>query len=226
MTAIYTTLNWIKVDNKAVATSQSVTAGNTIILNGTLSRTNNVMDFSHFGFRRNVTITSSQDLSATTSVVRGMVNGGIVTENIANPNATTVAGAIIFDSILDITVTGGNVTDINVGIGTIGFFNPINVNILASTLSCNTIQLILYAGNVNYSLYQTADKINSYRNSGVSFANLITNGTYQKIKVNGNDANTVSTIFNNSPPILNSSYLIQINSSDAAAQFKLIYMQL
>jgi hypothetical protein len=226
MTAINISYDWIPEDIEAIANPQNVLEDGLINLNGKLARLNNV-NLANYGFRRNITITSSQNLTGTSSVVRGMVNGGIVTEEIDNPNDDTIGGNVAFDSIIDITVTGGDVEDISVGIGTIGFFNPINVNTNAATLSSSTIQLILYSGTITYSIYQTADT--GISNYGISFDTLIGNGTYQVVEdAAGNELEnlTESTIFNNSPPMLNASFLVKIVNSSATARFKLIYMQL
>jgi hypothetical protein len=226
-TPIYNCLEWAPSTTTAVALPQAVLQNGTVVLNGTFSNGANPISFIEHGSRRNITITSTANISATTSVVRGYVNGAIVTENIANPNATTFTGAIIFDSIIDITVTGGAAANISVGIGLIGFFNPIAVNTAASIISSSTIQLILYTPSIDYSIYETADK--DAINNGSSFDALITNGTY--IPVNDSAGNPIvnivaSGIFHNSPVVLNSSYLIKINASIAASRFKLIYMQL
>lgn len=226
-TPIYNCLNWAPSTTTAVALPQAVLQDGLIVLNGTFSNGANPMSLDFNGSRRNITITSTANISATTSVVRGYVNGTIVTENIANPNIATAAGAVIFDSIIDITVTVGAAANISVGVGTIGFFNPIFVNSSASNISASTLQLILYTPTIDYSIYETADK--DVCISGNSFNALITNGTYVAVK-DAAGANIVnkaaSGIYHNTPPALNSSYLIKINSSAAASRFKLIYMQL
>jgi hypothetical protein len=224
---IYNSLNWAPSTTTAVALPQAVLQNGTIVLNGTFSDGANPMSLEAHGSRRNITITSTANIAASTSVVRGYVNGTIVTENIVNPNVATVSGAVIFDSIIDITVTGGAAANISVGIGLIGFFNPMLVDIASSTISASTIQLILYTGTISYSIYETADK--NAVNCGVSFDALITNGTYilSKDSAGADIANkAASGIYHNIPLVLNSSYLIKINASIAASTFKLIYMKI
>jgi hypothetical protein len=224
---IYTTLFWPASTTNGVALLQDVAEDGAVILNGALANPYypNDMSFTARGFKRSVSITSANDLSATQSEVRGMINGLEVIEVIDNPDNDTTTGIESFDSITEIIVTGGDADGISFGVGFTGYFNPINVNTAAGTISGSTMQLILYTGTAEYSIYQTIDK--DVIGTGVSFDDLVINGTYKPLlnsegmPVTGDD----SDIFYNTPFELNSSFLIEITDSDEAASIKLIYLQ-
>ena len=167
-------------------------AGN-LPLNGNLSDPLlNIIPFSRYGYNRQLSITSQDDLSGVTFTVIGMENGIFISEEIAGPNAGTVYGTMTYDTVTSISVNNP-ITQVSIGTGWLGYFTLINVDHNADTISYN---LSIVQSDVTGATQPT------YISMQASAINLANNGyTYhQNIYDNWNTYNVVPTIGTNDAP--------------------------
>jgi len=128
---------WSPSNTSAVCASQSLAAAGKLKLNGSLANSiHSKVSFIEHGFIRQVSVTSTEDLSDYTITVVGMQNGIIVTEDIPGPAgdpvllipATTYGDPnIYYDEIHSVSIDT-DVGDISIGTGYIGLFPIIEVN--------------------------------------------------------------------------------------------------
>lgn len=162
--ATYTKLTWPIVDTEAVCTEQDMGAAGYLTLNGTLfsSSVPNQVSFIDSGLIRSVSITSTNNLSARSFVITGFQNSAPVQETITGPNNTTVYGTKVFDVITSVFVDGAAAA-IKIGTGSIGYLPLFVVNTGSTTInySMSVIFPPSITTNINYSVYQTLDQINT-----------------------------------------------------------------
>lgn len=174
--ATYTKLTWPIVDTEAVCTQQDMGAAGYLTLNGTLFNTSvpNQVSFIDSNLIRSVSITSTNNLSARSFVITGFQNSAPVQETITGPNNTTVYGTKVYDVITGVFVDGAAAA-IKVGTGSKGYFPLLVVNSNIST-TINYSMSVLFPPtvitNINYSVYQTLDQINS---NFITFDNQLNN---------------------------------------------------
>jgi hypothetical protein len=160
---------------------QSTLGLSNLVLNGNLASSGSV-SFTALGYSRQVSFTSTNNLSSATFTIYGTQNGVAITENnITGPNNNTVYSANVYDTINAISVNGA-VTAIQVGTGYLGFFNLItvgeNLNNTNYTLSLGAT---IGSNQIPTAIWSTLDNISL---NGSTFSNIITNnvGTLSALK--------------------------------------------
>src|ERR1043165_1801753 len=120
-----------------VCALQNVAGAGRLVLNGNLADLiTNQVSFISRGYNRQISITSTNNLSGRTFTVTGTSNGVVITEDITGPNNTTVYSVLPYDVITSISVNGA-VNGVRVGTGWKGFFSLINVNLYAPYVQYN-----------------------------------------------------------------------------------------
>ena len=159
---------------------QSTLGTNNLVLNGNLASGGSV-SFTALGYSRQVSFTSTNNLSTATFTIYGTQNGVTISENVTGPNNNAVYSTLIYDVISAISVNGA-VTGIAVGSGYLGFFNLItiaeNLNVTNYTLSLGAT---IGSNQIPTALWSTLDNISA---NGSTFSNIITNnvGTLSPLK--------------------------------------------
>lgn len=168
----FTKLTWPIQDVAAVCALQNLAASGTLLLNGTLADPSipNQISFINAKMTRSVSLTSTNDLSATNFVINGFQNGAFVTETLSGPNNNTVYGARYYDIITSV-VASTAVTGISVGTGNAGFFPLLVVNSNVASINYSASVLLPAGSGINYSFFQTLDQVN---NNFISFENQVT----------------------------------------------------
>lgn len=206
-----------------VCLTQTTTGAQNLVFNGNLSATNNspTVSFTTFGYSRQVSISSVDDLSLATFTVTGTQNGVLITETITGPNATTVYSVKIYDIITSIGVDRV-VTNVQVGTGYEGFFNLIPIDTSESILDVYALSLGSLLANgaspqaqVPTTIYSTLDDISANAPSPDTFANIVAGniGTLTLVKASG-----IADIYNYPVPPVTSvpvcrSILVQLTGS-------------
>ena len=159
---------------------QSTLGTNNLVLNGNLASGGSV-SFTALGYSRQVSFTSTNNLSTATFTIYGTQNGVTISENVTGPNNNAVYSTLIYDVISAISVNGA-VTGIAVGSGYLGFFNLItiaeNLNVTNYTLSLGAT---IGSNQIPTAIWSTLDNISA---NGSTFSNIITNnvGTLSPLK--------------------------------------------
>ncbi len=172
--------------------TQTTTGAQNLVFNGNLSPSNNSssVSFSNFGYSRQLSITSADDLSLATFTVIGTQNGVLISETITGPNATSVYSVKIYDIINSIAVDRV-VTNVQVGTGYLGFFNLIPIDSTESVLDVYALSLgsLLVdgaspQGQVTTTVYSTLDDISANAPAPDTFANIVVGnvGTLTTVK--------------------------------------------
>jgi len=125
-------------------------------LNGTLSTPNSsVIAFDNYS--RTISITSANNHGAVNFTINGTYNGANVTQTIAGPNANTVFGTQLYDTITSITAPAGARNGISFGTGQTGhtrwYLGDYNKKI-----SCFSFQVVVtnqVPADITYSLIAT-----------------------------------------------------------------------
>ncbi len=220
--AINTKISWSKQNTSAISLSANVQQNQKAILNGILSNpVNNTASFVNVGYRRNISITSAQNTSATSSVIKGTVNGNLIEETVVNPNATTVYSLNSFDFIESITVTGGTANGISYGTGNIGFI-LLPTDMLNRVYPCPSAQIVINGAGLDCTVYITLDK--RIIDNGKTFDTMITEGTF--LPDTDYENLTESSFIQAQPDLSFNYFLIKINASTVNDYFDVIYMQL
>jgi hypothetical protein len=147
--------NWIAADNAAIALLQTAGAAGSVLLNGTLSVSNNPI-VTLPGMVRKLSLTSANNLSAIIFTITGTANGHSVNETIFGPNANTVQTVNYYDSVTSITSNAG-FTALSVGIGQTGFTSWF-LHDYDRTVFNLGIQVAV-AGTITYSWQTTLDSV-------------------------------------------------------------------
>ncbi len=196
-----------------VCAPQTIVAAGNLVLNGNLvNKVTGVMSFVNQGYSRQVSITSTNNLTGRTFTVNGTQNGVPITENITGGNTTTVYGTLIYDVITSITVDGAVASNVSVGSGWQGFFPLIGINLERDVINYTLTLGKLTAANVNTAVFGT---LSNLVNNGHTYLDSITNNyNVFDIKVMGSSDNYVYTNAGNIPTY--SSLIIQLGASNAS----------
>lgn len=166
--AVFTKLTWPIVDKSAVCNVQDVGSAGPLVLNGTLNDPSIVpsqISFINSNLIRTVSISADSNSNARTFTITGFQNNAPVSDsiNLGIGSNLTVYGTTYFDIITSVSVNG-SITGVSVGTGNTGYFSLLVVNSNIST-SINYSVSVLFPPtvitNINYSIYQTLDQINS-----------------------------------------------------------------
>lgn len=134
------------------------TAGN-LTINGNLANlVNGQISFIQKGYRRQISFTSLNNLSARQFTITGMQNGVTITENITGPNNNTVYSVQVYDVVSFISVDGA-VNGVSVGTGWQGFFPLIAINLERDVINYTLTLAKLTATSISFSVYGTLDNI-------------------------------------------------------------------
>lgn len=143
--------HWPAQDTAAISALQTVGAGGSMVLNGTLKQpTIAIVEF--VGICRKVTLTSAANLSAGNFTITGTYLGKPQTETMPGPNANTVESAYLYDNVLSIvSVASTGANTVSAGSGSDGhtrlyYYDP------QSSVCAVSAQVIRVAGtNGSYS---------------------------------------------------------------------------
>ncbi len=217
--SIFTKLSWPIVDTQAVCSEQTHIGPATLNLNGTMVNINTPGQVSFIGNNliRSISITSDHDLHLINFTISGLQNGAFVEETIAGPNGSTGSPATVYPTTYSYDIiysvkTSGDVTNVQVGTGIIGYLPLIVLNTNASIINYSYSVLLPGGSGVNYSIFQTLDSINT---NFISFKDqtlfsIVTGATTSSIA-----NSTAMTNF----------LLFKINSSSASDKFDFIFLQ-
>lgn len=163
--AIFTKLTWPIVDKSAVCLLQDKSSAGLLTLNGTLSNPSIVpsqISFINNNLIRSVSISSINNLSGRTFVIQGFQNNAPVSDTISGPDNNTVYGTVQFDVITSVYIDGA-ANDIRVGTGDVGYLPLFVVNTGTTTINYSLSIIFPPTGvtNINYSVFQTLDQINT-----------------------------------------------------------------
>lgn len=165
---------------------QDTTGNVNLVINGNLAN-GGIVPFINNGYSRQVSFTSTNNLSGATFTITGTQNGVTISEIVTGPNNNTVYSTLIYDVVTTI-ISSIAVSGIRVGTGHSGFFTLIKPNLTGITnFNYNFTLGSTFGTNViGTTIYGTLDNIT---NNGSTFANIITNnvGTLYTIKAFGNE---------------------------------------
>jgi hypothetical protein len=108
------------------------------------------------GISRNVSLTSTNNLSGVNFTITGVLNGSSVSEIIAGPNNNTVYTTQLFDVIVSVSVNAA-VSNVSVGTGLIGKTHWFQY-CYNRDISYFSVQVIV-VGTINYSFNITSDDV-------------------------------------------------------------------
>lgn len=167
---------------------QNTTGMMNLILNGNLADNNydNEISFIARGYSRQVSFTSTNDLSGATFTIIGIQNGVLITENVTGPNNNTVYSAQIYDVVTFVTVNTA-VAAIQVGTGHSGYFPLVNINLTTSPINYTISLGSLFATNrINTMIHSTLDNISQ---NGSTYTDIIANNisTLFTVKASSNE---------------------------------------
>jgi hypothetical protein len=152
---IYT---FIATDASYVCASQTLAGAGALIINGTGRNPNKFAGevIIPGGFERQVTLTSTGNLSGANITITGLsMRGAAQTEVIAGPNNNTVTTTAYWKEIYSVTSSGALATAITLGIGSVGQSNPF-LSDYYLTLDAISTQVDV-TGTINYSAQVTLD---------------------------------------------------------------------
>lgn len=171
---------WAPQDLQGVALTQSLGSAGNLNLNGTYSvPTNTSINFFAIGFIPTVSLTSVNNLSATSFTIVGIQNGAVISETIAGPNNNTVVTTNTYDIVNTVSSTTA-VTSVSVGTGLNGYFPFYNIPTagsstfsLSSTFSPYALSFTTTSSDgVTYEIYQSLNNLGA---NGQSYTSLIDN---------------------------------------------------
>jgi hypothetical protein len=139
--------NWLPQDTAAICALQTIGAAGNLILNGTLSVYNNPV-ISLVGLNRQVSITSTGNLSGVNFTVTGTYLGQVQTQTIAGPDNDTVETTDLFHTITSVSTSGAVATNVSVGTGASGH-TEIYIVDNQSTINAVSAQVIVTSGSTN-----------------------------------------------------------------------------
>jgi hypothetical protein len=138
---------------------QSLVGAGNLTINGNLANlVNGQVSFIQKGYSRQISLTSTNDLSARQFTITGMQNGITITENITGPNNNTVYSVQVYDVINSISVNG-TAAAVSVGTGWQGFFPLIAINLERDVTNYTLTLARLTVASVSFSVYGTLDNI-------------------------------------------------------------------
>lgn len=172
---------WAAQDLAAVSALQNVAAPGSLLLNGTYySSSSSTIRFIDQGFARNVSLTSTNNLSAANFTVSGVQNSTVVSEVIAGPNNNTVTTTAVFDIISSITVDAA-VNGIRVGTGLSGYFSIVprdNSSLLTYRTPVLSYALGFVTQGANGCTYQIYQSLVDLQNNGETYAAMVADSSF------------------------------------------------
>jgi len=215
---------WPACNTGAVCAVQSTAGAANLKLNGTLANViNSEVSFVEKGFIRQVSITSTANLSALTITVTGMQNGVIVTENIVGPNNTTVYGdpTKFYDVITSVSINGA-AANITVGTGYCGFFPLIGIDLNPSVINYTLSIASLTAENVTTEVFSVNEDI--YQNGNTFKGNATHNNNIFIVKEAGTE---LQYQLPDTEMVLCKSFLVEVKNveADVAKSLSLTFIQ-
>jgi hypothetical protein len=181
----YAQYSWPAQDLQGVALTQNIVSVGNLLLNGTYSTlTNSTINFFNRGFIPNLSLTSTNNLSAVTFTINGVQNSTVISEVISGPNNNTVYTTNSFDIISSISVASSTfpVNGIKVGTGLIGYL-PLftipssGVSTFAITSSLSPYALGFITQSVNGVTYKVYQSLTNLINDGQTYSTLINNSS-------------------------------------------------
>lgn len=162
---------------------QNTTGMMNLILNGNLASSNDStqVNFLSYGYSRQISFTSTNDLSAAKFTIIGMQNGVQVTETLSGPVNNTIYSTNIYDVVSFVTVDRA-VASIQVGTGYNGFFPLIPIDLTKSYVNYTlSLGSLFNTNQIGTTVYNTLSNINQ---NNSTFSNIITNnvGTLNTVK--------------------------------------------
>lgn len=110
------------------------------------------------GVSRTISLTAAGDESSANFIITGTLNGQEVTETLSGPNAETLEGTQLFDTIISIAADS-DFTSVSVGTGLLGATHWVLHNFHATVLGMS-VQVAVTGTVMNYSFQTTLDNVN------------------------------------------------------------------
>lgn len=151
--------NWPIPDVAAICQLQSTSGAANLIINGTITVSNQHPGRAVFdGITRTVSLTSANNLSGRQFTITGFLNGSVISETRAGPNANTVETTAIFDEVTSVHVNG-SVAAVSVGSGTTGRTRWANYdyNLIYNFINWQ----VDIVGTINFTINVTSDDVNT-----------------------------------------------------------------
>jgi hypothetical protein len=149
---------WPIPDAAAICQLQSTSGAGNLLLNGNITISLDFPGRAVFpGITRTVSLTSANDLSGENFIITGLLNGSIISETIAGPNANTIETTAIFDEVTAVHVSGA-VSAVRIGTGTTGrtHWYTYNYNV---TYNFVNVQISQLTGTINWTVNATFDDV-------------------------------------------------------------------
>lgn len=218
---------WPAQDLQAVALSQTLGAAGSLTLNGTYSTlTSSTISFLNLGFIRNVSLTSTSNISGVNFTISGVQNTTLVTETIAGPNNNTVYTTNAFDIISSITTDKATLA-VKAGTGLTGFFPFYTiVSTGASTFAISSTfspyALGFFTQSVNGATYGIYQSLAPLANNGQTYSDLINNGAL--IQITGSPYVNTTQLIQFKDVAYN--LLVKITAANSATTLQTQFLQL
>lgn len=176
----YISYTFPPANTQDVCLAQTLGAAGALKLNGNLANeTWSQVPFVSRGYSRQISITTTSDLSARTFTVNGIQNGVSIRETITGPNNTIAYSTLVYDIITSITVDGVVGANVSVGTGWKGFF-LISTNLERDVINYTLTVAKTTATAVQTAMYGTIDNI--FNNGSTYLQNITSNNSIFAIK--------------------------------------------
>jgi hypothetical protein len=126
---------------------------------------------------RTITFTSTDDLSGVVFGIDGIDQlGKVIGETLNGPNNNTVSSVYQYNTITNLS-SDDQYTNLSIGSGTTGTFQWVKLNTMGTpNIGAVSVQVF---NTINYSLYETVDEIEFYKNAGPTYQYLYPTATYE-----------------------------------------------
>lgn len=174
--------NWPEPSTTAIALAQTVGAGASMVLNGTLSvPPDPIVTF--VGISRKITLTSGANLAGVTFTVTGTYLGKTKSEAVTGPNANTVESAGLFHTITSITADVSTGADtVSAGTGSDGHTNLYMVDTNSSICAISAhVTVTSGLGDITYTFKSSSQELTD-ANFSVSYGR---NTMYNMVNATG-----------------------------------------
>lgn len=215
---------WPVQDLQAVALLQNTSGAGDLILNGTyVEPPSPTISFLNQGFVRQVSLTSTNDLSTAVFTIAGVQNTTLVTTVINGPNNNTIVTPDYFDIVSSVSVDQA-VSGVQVGTGLAGAFPLLKVTngqTLNPFSSNNAFALGFNTESINGCTYQIYQSLTNLISNGQTYLTLIGNSSLIPI---GSPYVNVTQILQSTDICYN--ILLQITSANNASTLETQFLQL
>jgi hypothetical protein len=155
-----TIITWPLLDLAAICALQTTAGAGSLLINGDQAQAVNPNSstkiFRNFNLSRNVSVTSTGNLSAINFTITGLDQfGRTLTQTIAGPSNSTVDTTVYYASVSSVTVSAAVGTNVSVGTGNTGYTNWQKFNYHA-TIDALTAAVDV-VGTINYTFQATLD---------------------------------------------------------------------